>query len=274
MFDQITGPNDNKETPNESWNRDGILHLKDFMPHGLIDAYVSERTALLGGTEKWRPGWNGPTPYLFVDSMRELALFRPLTNVIQGLIHGNEPGLHLCLTGFQSTERAWHQDRYLNPETVGENYIAAWIALDDISPLAGPFQYVPGSHRWPVIEREKVWNHMRHVGQDPGLPTWPSDSQGWVGSACEAEIKNRGSETQQFLGKKGDVLLWHASLIHRGSEAIDRQIERRALISHYSSINHRPDMPLRIRMENGSYYFDFPHGRSEPEKSTHKPAMG
>lgn len=268
-FEELTGPNDHKTHANPDWERDGVLHLKKFIPDDLIDKYIEERTQLLAGTEKWRTGWNDPLPYLRVSSMRELALHRPLTQQIAELI-GQEPGLHLCLTGFVSTERAWHQDRYLNPELVGENYIAAWIALDDVSSEAGPFEYVPGSHLWPVIERERVWNQMRKIGQDPQLPTWPSDSQHWVGSACESEIASRNVEVRKFLAKRGDVLLWHASLVHRGSQPIDRNIERRSLIAHYSSINHRPDMPLRKRLDNGSYYFDFAHGYSEPEKSTHK----
>lgn len=272
MFSQITGPNDHKPHPNEQWEQDGVLHLKNLIPEEMINDYIEERTQLLGGTEKWRPGWNDPVPYLRVQSMKRLALYRPLTEAIKPLIGGDEPGLHLCLTGFESTERAWHQDRYLNPEPVGERYIAAWIVLDDVSAEAGPFEYLPGSHRWPVIQRERVWAHMRKIGQDPTLPTWPSDSQDWVGAACEAEMKARDAEPVQFLGKRGDVLLWHASLIHRGSKALDRTIERRALISHYSSIHVRPDMPHLRQLANGSYYFDFAHGYKEPAMSTHKPA--
>jgi hypothetical protein len=268
-FADITGPNDHHRHGNHEWEQRGVLHLPGLIPDELIDGYVEERRRLLGGTPKWRPGWNDPVPYLRVESMRRLALYRPLTEAIRGLI-GSEPGLHLCLTGFESTERAWHQDRYLNPEGVGERYIAAWIALDDVSPDAGPFEYAPGSHLWPVIEREKVWAAMRDMDQDPTRPTWPSDSQHWVGAACEAEIEARGATVEKFLGKRGDVLLWHASLIHRGSKPLDRQVERRALISHYSSIHARPDMPHLRRIENGSFYFEFAHGYAEPAESTHR----
>lgn len=271
LFKQITGPNDHRTHTNLEWERNGVVHLKNFIPDDVISAYIAERTALLFDTDKWRPGWNDAVPYMRVESMRNLSLYRPLTEAIRELI-GSEPGLHLCLTGFQSTERAWHQDRYLNPEQVGERYIAAWIALEDVHESAGPFEYVPGSHRWPVIEREKVWSEMRARGQNPDLPTWPSDSQDWVGSACQEEIVARGIPVEKFLGKRGDVLLWHASLVHRGSKPLDRSLERRALISHYSSIHSRSDMPHLRKMENGSFYFHFDHGLVEPEKSTHRSA--
>lgn len=270
MFAQITGPNDHQPNENPFWEQNGVLYLPKLIPDEMIDAYVEERTRLLGGTEKWRPGWNDPVPYMRVPTMLALATHRPLTEQIRPLIGDREPGLHLCLTGFQSTERAWHQDRYLNPESVGERYIAAWIALDDTHPDSGPFEYVPGSHAWPVIEREKVWREMRVRGQDPARPTWPSDSEGWVGEACEEEMHARGAKARPFLAKRGDVLLWHASLVHRGSKPRDASLERRALICHYSAIDARPDMPHLRRCENGSFYFFFEHGLAEPSASTHR----
>jgi hypothetical protein len=253
----------------EQWDRDGVLELPGLIPNELIDAYIEERKKLIGDTEKWRPGWNGPTPYLHVPSMKALALHRELTKAMRPLVGRSEVGLHLCLTGFQSTERAFHSDSYLNPAFVEDRYIAAWIALDDIHEDSGPFEYFPGSHRLPVLEQEKVWSKMRQLGQDPKLPTWPSDSQEWIGNVCEEECLKRGMETKTFLPKKGDVLLWSAYLIHRGSKAKNPELERRALICHYSSIDRRPDMPHLKKFENGSFYFDFP-GSAEPEKTTHK----
>lgn len=270
MFSKITVPNDHKTHPNIAWDCHGVAFLPGLIPGELIDAYVEERKRLIGGTPKWRTGWNDPTPYMRVRSMLDIACHRPLTEEIKPLIGWKEPGLHLCLTGFQSTERAWHQDRYLNPEYVGEKYIAAWIALDDIHEDSGPFEWIPGSHLWPVIERSKVWEEMRARGQDPNLPTWPSDSEGWVGAACEEEIRRQGVTKKAFYARRGDVLLWHASLVHRGSKPRNAELERRSLICHYSAIDARPDMPHLRRMENGSFYFWFEHGLREPMDSTHR----
>ena len=61
--------------------------------------------------------------------------------------------MHLNLTGWVSTERNWHQDDYLNP------FINSWygrlVALDKISADAGPFEYVPGSHKWRRCEARR-----------------------------------------------------------------------------------------------------------------------
>lgn len=244
-------------TGHSQWDEEGVAHLKGLIPHALIDAYVAERKKLIGDTDLWRPGWNDANPYQRVPTMLRLATFRPLSEQIKFFMGDHEPGLHLCLTGFQSTERAFHSDSYLNPEYVRDRYIAAWIVLDDVHPDSGPFEYAPGSHRLPILEREKIWSKMKQLGQDPNLPTWPSDSQGWVGASCERELQERGYPIKQFLGKKGDVLLWHAYLIHRGSKPKNKELERRSLIAHYSSIHARPDMQHMRRTEEGSFYFTF-----------------
>jgi len=84
--------------------------------------------------------------------MRYLLLYPPLMAKLKEVI-GEEMILHLCLTGWVSTQRGWHQDDYLNPSFVNSWRTAVWIALGDIH---GPFEYVLGSHRWPLMRGEKV----------------------------------------------------------------------------------------------------------------------
>ena len=69
--------------------------------------------------------------------------------------------------------------------------------------------------------------------------------------------KNRGElEIEKFLAKKGDVLLWHARLMHRGSIPNDPDLWRETAILHYSGVNHRPDMPSpAIQHQQGGWYF-------------------
>lgn len=257
LFEELTGENNERVLGiDEGWIKTGVSVFLNFIPHNLIDAYIEERKTLLQG-DKWRSGWKGPTPYLHVKTMRDLALYGPLQEKLAERIE-DTPGLHLCLTGFQSTERAPHQDRYLNPESVGKKYIAVWIALGDIDPDAGPFTYVPGSHTWRVLERKKVlaYETKRNGKIDPY--TWPSNTQDFVGQACNEETLRQNVEKVQFIPKKGDVLLWESSLIHEGSIPKNKELERPALICHYSSIRHRPDMGKVIEEKDG-YYFDFKH---------------
>lgn len=267
-FADLTGPNDHRTHMIGDWERDGVVVLPKLIPDELIDEYVARWRADCTG-ERYPYGYQGPCSYERVPEMLRLATYRPLTEAMRSLMPltalpnetavPEEVGLHLTLTNFKSTERAWHQDRYLNPEAVGERYCAAWIALADVHADAGPFEYVPGSHKWPVIERNKVFEWIGRRGEKLDHKFWPSDTQGWVGDACDAEVQARGIEVKPFLAKRGDVLIWHASLMHRGSMPRDRSLERVSLIAHYSGVRARPDMPQPSRLANGSHVFLFGH---------------
>lgn len=227
----------------DKWHKDGVLVLPKFMSDRRIDAYCKLREQVPLG------GWNA-TPYLHYREIRDIALEERLLDQMKRLV-GSEVGLHLNLTGWVSTERNWHSDSYLNPGGVDDHYIACWIALDDITPDSGPFQYIKGSHLWPVVRQSKLFSLLT---QEQRLdPAWPSHTQGDVSQACEMERQRREAEVVTYLPKKGDVLLWHAFLVHRGSEPNRLGALRKTLIAHYSSVAHRPDMFfIRDRLTNGS----------------------
>jgi ectoine hydroxylase-related dioxygenase (phytanoyl-CoA dioxygenase family) len=201
-------------------------------------------------------GWSSPTPYLDVPEIRKLCLYKPLTDLLEHLI-GEPMGLHLNLTGWVSTERDWHQDDYLNPVAINGHYAAVWMALDQIQTDAGPFEFVPGSHRWPIIRQAKVLQQLGNANADD--PAWPYESERLLTPFFEQEIKKRRVVVEPFLGNKGDVLVWHARLLHRGSLPKRRDAERRSMIAHYSAVSRRTDMPTVRRQPGGGLYFLPPH---------------
>jgi hypothetical protein len=240
-----------------SWRQDGIVILRGFLPDAVTEPYISRRTAFDSPA-----GWHSPTPYLQVPELRMLALYPPLMQMLEHLV-GEPMMLHLALTGWITTERAWHQDDYLNPSFVNSWYAAVWMALGHIDPASGPFEYVPGSHRWPLLRGEKVRRYLtreERARNEHGVNHWPKYSERYVAPAIEAEIAHRGVSPRSFLAEKGDVLIWHGRLMHRGSIAKDPGRERRSLIVHYSGVSHRPDMPDRATDDNGQNYaiFDIP----------------
>lgn len=230
------------------WRRNGAVILRGFLPDDVTAPYIARREAL--GEEA---GWLECAPYMHVEEMRTLALYPPLMAKLKEVI-GEDMMLHLCLTGWISTKREWHQDDYLNPDFVNCWYIAIWIALGDIHPDSGPFEYIPGSHRWPLMRGEKI----RALLPEENLH-WAKESEQFTTPAVAHEIKRRGAPVKQFLAKRGDVLLWHGRLMHQGAKPRDPKMERRSLIAHYSGINHRPDMheDYRRRDENGQTYIVF-----------------
>lgn len=229
------------------WWEQGFLLKKRFVPDDIIDAYREVRARL----DKPH-GWDSTAPYLHVPEIRDLGCYGPLSNKLEELI-GESMGMSLNLTGWLSTERNWHQDDYLNPPEVKGWYAAAWFALDTISPDSGPFQFVPGSHRWPVLRRERV--RMFLTPEERGHQDWPRKTERFLDTLLEEQIATRGAEPQTFLGEKGDVLFWHARLVHRGSPPNVPGMPRLSFIAHYTGKSHWPLDQRMVRHSNGGHYF-------------------
>lgn len=243
----------------KAFMQDGVVIVNSGgFPDELIAEYCEAREKLSkirAEKDNFWDGWHHPTPYQDCPAMLNLATFPPLQKILMALI-GEPMGLHLALTGWVSTQRNWHQDTYLNPPFLWSNYIAVWFALDDITDEMGPFEFVRGSHKWKALRQHLLFNHL--TPEQRASDDWPTFTQNEVARICEDEIKKQGQPVERFIAKKGDVLIWHSNLMHRGSEPKNPLALRKALICHYSSILRRLDMhTLKRNTENGSLYFAF-----------------
>lgn len=241
------------------WNDEGVVILPGFVRDEQIDAYELEWLANHRGPQRGSDGlrvfedgegggWPDATPYVRHDALRALVCDGRISAVLARLL-GEPAGVHLNLTGWVTTTRDWHQDSYLNPPHVGDYYAAIWVALEDIDPRSGPFQYVPGSHRWPQVTQARIGRLF-----DLSDPRWPAKSEQVLTPLFTKEIERRDAEPIDYLPARGDVLIWHGRLLHRGSVAQIPGLQRRALIAHYSGINHRQDMPRAVRHVEGGWY--------------------
>ncbi len=229
------------------WRDNGYLIKPGFIPEDMIDRYVALRER-----HPDKRGWGCPVPYMHVAELRDISLYPPLMQLMERLV-GEEMGLHLNLTGWVSTDRNWHQDDYLNPPYINSWYAAVWVALEDIHPDCGPFEFVPGSHKWPLMKSHRV--RMYLTPEERQNIGWPALAERFVNQLAQDEIDRRGTPTQKFIARKGDLLIWHGRLMHRGSYANVPGMERRTLISHYSGLSHRVDMKHVARTEEGSAFF-------------------
>lgn len=187
---------------------------------------------------------------MHVPEAMALSTSGPLASILESLI-GKAMAVQLNLTGWLSTRRDWHQDSYLSRKGTGWR-LATWIALEDIHPDSGPFEFVPGSHRWPSLDNDKVRSFLPQYLLNADWPRW---ADRYVVPACKAEIKKRNAGIKQFIAKKGDVLIWHGSLLHRGTIPLDPLRPRKSFIAHYSAVDSRPDFPAAQQSSHGGYYF-------------------
>ncbi len=166
---------------------------------------------------------------LHSHSQAALALYlnRQIFDWIE-LIAGTDAVAIQSLAFEYGSRQTLHRDAVVVPTGAPGHLIAAWIALEDISPDCGPLVYVPGSHRLPCFETA------------PGEYEFDARRMGpetvEKGLAWEAKQEHRhGLEPRLFTAARGQVLLWHAALRHGGSEVVDENLTRRSFVVHYST---------------------------------------
>lgn len=59
---------------------------------------------------------------------------------------------------------AWHQDYSYWTRTKAMQHLTCWIGLDKASEENGCLQYIPGSHRWPLLNKTSLAGPMDSLG--------------------------------------------------------------------------------------------------------------
>jgi len=232
------------------WREYGCITIGGMISDKLIDQYCR----LWMKKSPGQYGWATPTPYMHYEPIKDLCLDYELVNVLDNIL-GEEVGVNLNQTGWRSTQKPWHQIGYLNPPKLGGWYLGVAVALENINPASGPLEYVPKSHHWPRLDRDRVFETLGLSRAQRLSPEWPSLTEAAISDAIGKEISLRESPVRQFLGEKGDIFIWHSGLVCRDSEPTDRDSQRKTLVSHYSALSARDDMPIRSQHKNGKWYF-------------------
>lgn len=237
------------------WRDNGYIIFRNGIDPDVVDRYMAARQDM--GLEN--RGWPNNHPFSDHRAVRDLVLFKPMMQRIQQTI-GYRIGVHFNLSGFTSTDRGWHQDDYMYARTVMASGVAAWIALDDVTTDMGPFEFVPGSHKWAWMRKWLVTPHLKQeVLDNPEgkWEFWAHYAEKYVNPAVARKINEMGAERRVFMAKKGDVLFWHGGLLHRGLPPIHPGYPRPSMIAHYLD-PRRHDCGGNLRIsESGEFYYSF-----------------
>lgn len=126
----------------------------------------------------------------------------------------------------EGSEQRAHSD-FIHMSTEPQGYlIAAWIALEDIGPDQGPLVYYPGSHRLPYLTAKDYdsGNSSLLIG---------AHSNRAFEDKVASLIEEHQFTPQYLLAGAGDVLIWHANLLHGGSPILRPGATRRSMVAHY-----------------------------------------
>ena len=125
----------------------------------------------------------------------------------------------------EGSEQLAHSDS-IHMSTEPEGYlIAAWTALEPTDNYNGPLFYYPGSHRLPYVSC---------LDYESGNTKWTIGGRYKKYEEKIAEIlESQSFEKKYFYAESGDVLIWHANLIHGGDPIKEDRRTRKSMVGHY-----------------------------------------
>lgn len=232
--------NDEQAAICRQWAVDGYFVLKNpFAPGYLDSVWAAYEREIKAGTVKLEPEPGGPNdphpgrylnPHLKVPEMKAL-LYAPELLKWVGLMFGREVAPFQTIASHKGSQQLEHSDS-IHMTTYPLGFMAAaWIAFEDIHADSGPLLYYPGSHRWPYY-------FARHVGIEPGefkVRQYVSYAEKYE-PFMQERVKELGGKPHFFTAQKGDILFWHANLVHGGSKRNDLVHTRKAMVGHYFAV--------------------------------------
>lgn len=209
-----------------SWENNGMLVLKGFF-EDFVHSLNAELDYLL---KSGKVGFNF-TGNKICFANRESNLIRSverdskLTQILSWLL-GREVVPFQTINFYSGSEQKAHSDSIHMSTWPEGNLIATWVALDEAGSDNGPVFYYPGSHKWPYIYNEDI-------GLNENALLLDANPNAKYERALEQYIKSQSIEPEVFTANPGDVLIWHANLVHGGSPHKDKSKTRRSMVMHY-----------------------------------------
>jgi ectoine hydroxylase-related dioxygenase (phytanoyl-CoA dioxygenase family) len=266
------------------WVENGYVILENAIPASLADraaldldrAYAGgfpdlkfECHAVAGEHIHWRPEIN-PLPakaldiHHFSPAIREV-MFADAVAEFLGLIFEAKTCASQTLGFLRGSAQEGHQDSAYVPYTIPRQFAATWAALEDVTIGAGELFYYPGSHRFEEFTYKE---HYKSVYEAYRMSGGPPDRQRIERhlNSLEERAAQRGIPKTPFAAKQGDVLVWHADLVH-GGNPVSRSTTRKSIVTHYCPRHLSPlfSEGTRTRLwEHRGHRYTSGHYTSEP----------
>jgi hypothetical protein len=220
-----------------TWADDGYVILSKLMDHNVLDEVWGQyEKAVASGRVQLpaEPGEVGdPWPGRYLNPHKKVAAFCQILKHERLLYYirlfmGREPKALQTIASHKGSQQGLHSDS-IHMTTYPLGYLtAAWIAFEDINPDSGPLVYYPGSHRLPYVFSKDV-NITEEDFKREGYGPYHAKYEPYIRELVERQ----GIQPHYFHADKGDVLIWHANLIHGGSPRLAMSRSRKAVVCHY-----------------------------------------
>ena len=231
--------------------RDGYVVIENAVPTGTIDRLNADidrmwsnppKGALIetfkpdGKQKNIRPvlEYRGQSKLLDVypfSAVAREAIASPKVIAFLTAILEEKPKAFQGLSFWNGSEQSIHKDTaYVKIDTNPMHILASWLALEDVQPGSGELEYYVGSHRAP---------DFLFGGASKWMASHPEEHSKFLESLHkDAEAYHHVKSS--FLGKRGDVLVWHGDLAHGGAPITKPGQTRKSLVTHFTAASDEP----------------------------------
>lgn len=213
-------------TVNEEWDKSGFVILPKFISEELVNQVnegienaLNQKVIDFNFTQK-----KILFAYEKVPVLKEVINHPKVTSKLEELI-GEEVIPFQSINFLKGSEQAAHSDSVHMATYPLGGLIAIWIALEDINEENGGLFYYPGSHKLPYATNKLVGN-----AEGPILSPNPNKN---YEDYVQRQIDDLRLKKEHFTANKGDVLIWHANLLHGGLPHLDETKFRKSMVVHY-----------------------------------------
>lgn len=221
--------NKNRQEEILNWSDRGYSILKGFFSEKEVDA-INLEIETLEKKGKIKP--NIYKKYMFANRVSKLINDignGKMKQVLEVLLK-REITLFQTINFINGSQQRTHSDAVHMTTFPKGNLIATWVALQDVTIDDGLLHYYPGSHKLPYIMNEDYDN----IGTKYKLG---NKNYTVYEDKIEEIIQKNNLEKKEFLAKKGDVLIWHANLLHGGNKVNKIENTRKSMVFHYLAKN-------------------------------------
>jgi ectoine hydroxylase-related dioxygenase (phytanoyl-CoA dioxygenase family) len=240
----------------------GYVIIPGAIEHQLADQLLAEIAAVTQQPDKYiarrnRAAYAHPTEDVARDTsfriidfhvnsrLASSAIYCDAVAQILDAVFESSANAFQCLTFNHGSQQHMHQDGAYVVVSEPLQFLASWIALEDVRPGSGELTYYAGSHKLDDFlfgeEQSKAWTPAEH-GQEAHREFLDS---------IVRRSEEAGLDCEVFLPKKGDALIWASDLVH-GGKKMENSLTRKSIVTHYCPVGVAPKF---------STFIDFYHLR-------------
>ncbi len=214
----------------QQFETNGYAIIRNYLNHSIVDRINQEIDSLV---QSGKLGFKNGDRLMFAihqsNFLQNLWEDKSLNDLLSILIKGKAQ-LFQSINFLKGSQQKTHSDSiHMTTFPLG-GLLGVWLALEDIDLDNGPLHYFPKSHQLPYYMNKDYDNKgtLFFLG-NKGYKAYEK--------MIAEKVEAQNIQKQVFTAKKGDLLIWHANLLHGGEPHLNNNKTRKSMVLHYFDTN-------------------------------------